>query len=76
MSGAWVRETRRGRLPNPVPFPAPDGQIRQKNRVIHLWRRERLAEFEDWYRAHVRALADVQIAAMEENVRRMRGATL
>lgn len=76
-SGAWVRQIRRPAgtgsvsIPCPIPFPAPDRVIQESSREVPLWRRDRLPEFERWFRAHVRALADAEIAAMEANVRRL-----
>lgn len=73
-TGGWFRQLRSGRVPCPVPLPEPDevrayGSSRSRQQVA-LYRSERLPEFEDWYRAHVRALAEREIAAMEAYVAR------
>lgn len=72
LSGGWMRLLHSGRIPCPVPPPKPDVAIRQRNRAIPYWHRDRLGEFEQWYRKHVQALADQKIAAMEANVARLR----
>jgi hypothetical protein len=74
-TGGWIRQLRAGKVRTLVPLPEPDG-IRSRGRrsgeYIPLWRRERLPEFEEWFRQHVRALADAEVAAMEDCVRRRR----
>jgi hypothetical protein len=76
MSKGWVRVLRSGvgRVPNPVPFPKPDVVTEHKNRAVPLWHRDRIEELEDWYRAHVAALAKERITAMEANARAYRAA--
>lgn len=74
-SGAWLRLIRAGRFTCHVPPPEPDMFIttgRREGEQIALWRRERLSEFEQWFRDHVRALAEADIRAMEANVERMK----
>lgn len=81
-TGGWIRLLRHdpnsGKVftPCPVPFPEPDRIVRERNRDIPLWRRERLdaGEFEDWFRALLRGQAETQITAMEIHVQRMKAA--
>ena len=72
LTGAWMRLIRNGRIACPVPMPKPDVVVRQSNRAIPYWDRDRLGEFEQWYRAHIQAIADEKIAAMEANITRLR----
>jgi hypothetical protein len=78
-SGAWIRLLRQQdskyAIPCPVPLPEPDmltEKRRRRGESIALWRRDRLPEFEEWFRAHVRTLAEQEIATMEANVARMK----
>jgi hypothetical protein len=61
MSRTWLRVLRSGRLRIYVPFPAPDKTLVQKNRVVPLWRRDRLPELENWHRQHVQARDAIEV---------------
>jgi len=74
-TGGWIRLLRHNKLPSYAPLPEPDmftTRQRRPGERIALWRRERLSEFEDWFRAHLRQGAEAQIQVMEEHVARMR----
>jgi hypothetical protein len=74
-TGGWIRLFRQGKMVLYAPLPEPDKLItgqRRHGEQIALWRRERLPEFEDWFRAHVRGLAEAQIEAMEIHVARLK----